>query len=329
MTLMLPRFAFAAAIATVVAASSATSPASAQTYPNHVIKMITPAGPGGPTDILARLIGDRMAVALGQPVVIDNRAGAGGAIAARAVAQADPDGYTLLFGNTATLANIPAVSKGAGYDPVRNMTAVAKMMDSYLILVVRPDAPWKSVAELVAYAKANPGKLNHGAAGAGNLTHLAGELFKLKSNIDFITVQYKSAAEFVTGLLGGQVDIAFDAVAALLPQIQAGRLRPLAVTSAGQQADLPGVPTMREAGVPDYVVTAFFGVAAPAGTPSPIVARLNAVINDGLQTEELKSALKKIGGQPTIETPEQFGAFIAAEYKKWKDISDASGIKVE
>jgi tripartite-type tricarboxylate transporter receptor subunit TctC len=154
-------------------------------------------------------------------------------------------------------------------------------------------------------------------------------LFKLKSNIDFITVQYKSAAEFVTGLLGGQVDIAFDAVAALLPQIQAGRLRPLAVTSAGQQADLPGVPTMREAGVPDYVVTAFFGVAAPAGTPSPIVARLNAVINDGLQTEELKSALKKIGGQPTIETPEQFGAFIAAEYKKWKDISDASGIKVE
>jgi tripartite-type tricarboxylate transporter receptor subunit TctC len=270
-----------------------------------------------------------MAASLGQPVVVDNRAGAGGAIAARAVALAEPDGYTLLFGNTATLANIPAVSKSAGYDPVRNMTAVAKMMDSYLLLVVRPDAPWKSVGEIVAYAKANPGKLNHGAAGAGNLTHLAGELFKLKANVDFITVQYKSAAEFVTGLLGGQVDLAFDAVASLLPQIQAGKLRALAVTSAGRQADFPDVPTMREAGVTDYVVTAFFGVAAPSGTPAPIVARLNAVINESLQTEELKSVLKKIGGAPTIETPDQFGAFIAAELKKWKDISDASGIKVD
>lgn len=327
MTRLLPRFVFAAVIGVLLQASSAL--AQTQTYPTHVIKLITPAGPGGPTDILARLVADRMAASLGQPVVVDNRAGAGGAIAARAVALAEPDGYTLLFGNTATLANIPAVSKGAGYDPVRNMTAVAKMMDSYLLLVVRPDAPWKSVGELVAYAKGNPGKLNHGAAGAGNLTHLAGELFKLKSNIDFITVQYKSAAEFVTGLLGGQVDLAFDAVAALMPQIQAGKLRPLAVTSAGRQADFPDVPTMREAGVPDYVVTAFFGVAAPAGTPAPIIVRLNAVINESLQTDELKSVLKKIGGQPAIETPEQFGAFVAAELKKWKDISDASGIKVE
>jgi tripartite-type tricarboxylate transporter receptor subunit TctC len=325
MTRLLPRFVFAAVIGTILLAS----PAPAQTYPTHVIKLITPAGPGGPTDILARLVADRMAASLGQPVVVDNRAGAGGAIAARAVALAEPDGYTLLFGNTATLANIPAVSKSAGYDPVRNMTAVAKMMDSYLLLVVRPDAPWKSVGEIVAYAKANPGKLNHGAAGAGNLTHLAGELFKLKANVDFITVQYKSAAEFVTGLLGGQVDLAFDAVASLLPQIQAGKLRALAVTSAGRQADFPDVPTMREAGVTDYVVTAFFGVAAPAGTPAPIVARLNAVINESLQTEELKSVLKKIGGAPTIETPDQFGAFIAAELKKWKDISDASGIKVD
>jgi tripartite-type tricarboxylate transporter receptor subunit TctC len=325
MTRLLPRFVFAAVIGAILQGA----PALAQTYPSHVIKLITPAGPGGPTDILARLVADRMAASLGQPVVVDNRAGAGGAIATRAVALAEPDGYTLLFGNTATLANIPAVSKSAGYDPVRNMTAVAKMMDSYLLLVVRPDAPWKSVGELVAYAKANPGKLNHGAAGAGNLTHLAGELFKFKSNVDFVTVQYKSAAEFVTGLLGGQVDLAFDAVAALMPQIQAGKLRALAVTSAGRQADFPDVPTMREAGVPDYVVTAFFGVAAPAGTPAPIIARLNAVINESLQTEELKSVLKKIGGAPTIETPEQFGAFIAAELKKWKDISDASGIKVE
>jgi tripartite-type tricarboxylate transporter receptor subunit TctC len=146
------------------AAIHATGPALAQAYPSKVIKLIVPAGPGGPTDILGRLVGDRMSAALGQPVVIDNRGGGGGAIAARAVASAEPDGYTLLFGNTATLANIPAVSKTAGYDPTRNLAAVAKVMDSYMLLVVRPDAPWKSVAELVAYAKANPGKLNHGAA---------------------------------------------------------------------------------------------------------------------------------------------------------------------
>jgi tripartite-type tricarboxylate transporter receptor subunit TctC len=320
----LPRF----ALATLLAAAAIGS-ASAQTYPSRPIKLVVPAGPGGPTDILARLTADRMTAALGQPVVVDNRGGAGGAIAAKTVSIADPDGYTLLFGNTATLANIPAVSKSAGYDPSKQFAAVAKVMDSYMLLVVRPDAPWKSVGELVAYAKANPGKLNHGAAGAGNLTHLAGELFKVKAGVDFVAVQYKSSAEFITGLFGGQVDLAFDAVASLMPHIQSGKLRALAVTSAQRQADFPDVPTMMEAGVPDYVVTAFFGVAAPAGTPAPIIARLNAAINEGLQTEALRSALKKLGGAPTIETPEQFATFVAAEFRKWKDISDASGIKVE
>jgi tripartite-type tricarboxylate transporter receptor subunit TctC len=159
----------------VCAALGASEPARAQSYPSKVIKLVVPAGPGGPTDILARLVAERMTAALGQSVIIDNRGGAGGAIAARAVAAAEPDGYTLLFGNTATLANIPAVSKTAGYDPVKNFAAVAKVMDSYMILVVRADAPWRSVGELVAHAKANPGKLNQGSAGAGNLTHLSGE----------------------------------------------------------------------------------------------------------------------------------------------------------
>ena len=309
----------------VCAALHATEPAVAQVYPNKVIKLIVPAGPGGPTDILGRLVGDRMSAALGQPVVVDNRGGGGGAIAARAVAAAEPDGYTLLFGNTATLANIPAVSKGAGYDPTRNLAAVAKVMDSYMLLVVRPDAPWTSVAELIAYAKANPGKLNHGAAGAGNLTHLGGELLKVKADVDFVAVQYKSSAEFNTALLGGQIDLAFDNVTSLRPLIDEGKLRALAVTSAARQADFPAVPTMIEAGVPDYVVTAFFGVAAPAGTPAPVIAKLNAVINDALGTEALQSALKKLGAAPTIESPEQFAAFIAAEMRKWSEI----GIKVD
>ncbi|HKA80699.1 MAG TPA: tripartite tricarboxylate transporter substrate binding protein [Xanthobacteraceae bacterium] len=318
-----------ALLAGVVAALPAPDSAQAQAYPSKVIKLVVPAGPGGPTDIVARLIAERMSAALGQSVVVDNRGGAGGAIAAKAVAGAEADGYTLLLGNTATLANIPAVSRSAGYDPVKQFAAVAKVLDSYMLLVVRADAPWKSVAELVAHAKANPGKLNHGAAGAGNLTHLAGELFKAKAGIDFVAVQYKSSAEFHTALLGGQVDLAFDAVTGVRALVADGKLRPLAVTSATRSADFPDVPTMIEAGVPDYVVTAFFGVVAPAGTPPAVIARLNTVINDSLKTEALQESLKKLGAKASIETPEQFGALIAAEFQKWQGISDTAGIKLD
>ena len=307
----------------------AAGPARAQAYPSKVIKMIVPAGPGGPTDLLARLIAERMSSPLAQAVIIDNRGGAGGAIAARAVAAAEPDGYTLLFGNTATLANIPAVSKSAGYDPRRNFAAVAKVTDSYMLLVVRPDFPAKTVGELIAMAKANPGKLNHGAAGAGNLTHLAGELLKVETGVDFVAIQYKSSAEFITAVLGGQVDFAFDNVTSLRALIDEGKLRALAVTSAKRQADFPAVPTMIEAGVPDYEVTAFFGVAAPAGTPPAVVAKLNAVINDGLKSEALRASLKKLGAAATIESPEQFAAFIAAEMRKWTEIANVAGIKVD
>ena len=311
------------------AALHAGIPARAESYPSKVIKLMVPAGPGGPTDILARLVGDRMAAALGQPVVVENRGGAGGAIAAKAVAAAEPDGYTLLFGNTATLANIPAVSKGAGYDPTKNFAAVAKVMDSYMLLVVRPDAPWKSVAELLAHAKANPGKLNHGAAGPGNLTHLAGELLKAKAHVDFVAVQYKSSVEFLTALIAGQVDLAIDAAVSLRPFVEDKKVRALAVTSAQRQDDFADVPTMIEAGVPDYVVTAFFGVAAPAGTPPAVVAKLNAAINESLATDALRETLRKLAAKPSIATPEEFGAFIAAEFAKWKAISDAAGIKVD
>jgi tripartite-type tricarboxylate transporter receptor subunit TctC len=329
----MPRITLRISLACLIAVSAllqvGAAQAQTQTYPTKVIKLVVPAGPGGPTDLLARLVAERMAAALGQAVVIDNRGGAGGAIAARAVAAAEPDGYTLLFGNTATLANIPAVSKSAGYDPARNFAAVAKVMDSYLLLVVRPDFPAKTVGELVAMAKANPGKLNNGAAGAGNLTHLAGELFKVRAGLDFVAVQYKSSAEFITALLGGQVDFVFDNVTSLRALIDEGKLRALAVTSTQRQADFPAVPTMLEAGVPDYVVTAFFGVAAPAGTPPAIIARLNAVINAGLETSALRESLKKLGAQATIETPEQFAAFIVAETRKWTEIANVVGIKVD
>jgi len=233
--------------------------APAQTWPDHPIRLIVPAGPGGPTDVLARLIADRLTQSLGQPVIIDNRAGAGGAIGARAVAAAAPDGYTLLVGNTATLANIPAVSRNAGYDPIRSFVPVAKITDSYQLLVVTPALPVKSAAEFIAYAKANPGKLNDAAVGAGNLTHLSGELLKTRAGIDFATVHYKSGGESMTALLGGQVQFAIDNVTVVRPLLQDNRLRALAVTSRKRQPDFPDLPTMIEAGVPDYVVTSFFG----------------------------------------------------------------------
>ena len=291
--------------------------------------MVVPAGPGGPTDVLARLIGERMTAALGQAVVVDNRPGAGGAIAAKAVAGAEPDGYTLLFGNTATLANIPAVSKSAGYDPSKNFAAVAKVMDSYQILVVNPELSVKSVAELTAYGKANPNKLNYGAAGPANLTNLAGELYKLKAGLQFVAVHFKSGAESLTCVLGGQCQFTIDNVTAVRALIADNRLRPLAVTSTIRQKDYPELPTMMEAGVPDYAVTSFFGVVAPAGTPAAVVARLNTVINDSLMSDAVQASMAKLGAAPAIETPEAFGAFIAAETRKWTEIAKVAGISVD
>jgi tripartite-type tricarboxylate transporter receptor subunit TctC len=313
--------------ATVIGATLAT--ANAQTWPDRAIHLIVPAGPGGPTDALARLIADRLQQSLGQPVIVDNRGGAGGAIGARAVAAAPPDGYTLMLGNTATLANIPAVSKNAGYDPVKNFAPIAKLTDSYQLLVVTPPFPAKSVAELIAYGKANPGKLDYAAVGAGNLTHLSGELLKARTGIDFAIIQYKSGAEAMTAVVGGQVQFAIDNVTVVRPLVQDKRLRALAVTSRKRQADFPDLPTMIDAGIPDFEVTSFFGVVAPAATPPEIVDKLNGVINAALRTPGMQTAFANLGTQPATETPQQFAAFIARELAKWADLSNSVGIKVD
>jgi tripartite-type tricarboxylate transporter receptor subunit TctC len=202
-------------------------------------------------------------------------------------------------------------------------------MDSYQLLVVRPDFPAKSVKQLVSYAKANPGKLNYGAAGVANLTNLSGELLKFKAGIDFVSIQYKSGAESTAALLGDQVQLTIDNVTALRSLIEEGRLKALAVTSAARQKDFPDVPTMIEAGVADYVVTSFFGVVAPAGTPANIIAKLSTAINDSLKSEALRASLKKLGAEATIETPDAFAAFIAAELQKWTAIANMAGIKVD
>jgi tripartite-type tricarboxylate transporter receptor subunit TctC len=298
-------------------------------YPDKLIKMIVPAPAGGQTDVLARLLAQKIQAAVGQNVIIDNRPGAGGALGARALAAADPDGYTIFFGNTSTLAVIPAVSKNPGYDPVKNFAPIAGVSDSYTILVVHPAFPAKSVAELVAHARANPGKLNFGHAGAGNVTHLTGEMFRSLAKIDFLPVPHRGGAESITALLGRQVDFLFESPVVLLPLIRDGKLRALGVTSPGRKAELAEVPTMVEAGVSGFVATLLTGIVAPAGTPAPIVGKLNGVINETLKAADMKELLTKFGSEARIGTPQEFAAFLAGETKKWTDIARAANVSIE
>jgi tripartite-type tricarboxylate transporter receptor subunit TctC len=306
----------------------AAGAASAQTYPDKIIKMIVPAPAGGQTDVLARYLAQRLQEALGQNVMVENRAGAGGAIGARAAATADPDGYTLFFGNTSTLAVIPAVTKNPGYDPNKNFAPVAAVSESYMILVVHPDFPAKTIEEFLAYAKANPGKLNFGNAGAGNVTHLTGEMLRAAGNIDFVNIPHKGGAETVTGVLGRQIDFVLESPVILLPLIREGKLRALAVTSATRKPEIPDIPTMREGGA-DFVATLLSGVVAPAGTPPVIVSRLNAVINESLKSDDMKATLAKFGSEAKITSPLEFTAFMAAETQKWSNVAKAARVEIE
>ena len=290
---------------------------------------MVPFTPGGPVDLVARLVAQRMAPALGQSVVIENRPGGGGLIAVKTVANAEPDGYTLLFGNVSTLAVIPAVTRNREYDPARNFVAVAKVSDSPELLVVDPALPVRSVSELVAHAKARPGTLNYGSSGYGNATHLSAEWFKSRTGIDVVHVPYKGVADALTGLIGGQVAIVFGAIEGVLPLIQQGRLRPLAVTTASRFPTVPDLPTMIESGVEGFMVTSFEGVVAPAGTPSAVVTRLNAVINESVASAELRARFAQFGIQPSTGTPQEFAAFFAAENRKWAAIVADAHVGVE
>jgi tripartite-type tricarboxylate transporter receptor subunit TctC len=307
----------------------AATAAAAQSYPTRVIRIVVPAGPGGPTDVFARIVAQRLSLSPGREVIVENRTGAGGAIAAKAVATAAPDGYTLLLGNTSTLAVIPSFAKNPDYDPEKYFTAVAILADSFQILSVRADSPVNSVRELVALAKASPTKLDFGSAGHGNLTHLAAELFKTSAGIELVHVPYKSVAEATNALLAGQVHLAFGNPNVMLPHIQSGRFRALAVTSATRSPDLPNVPTMMEAGIERYAVTSFFGLVAPAGTDATIVAKLNGAINEILKLPDVHANFVRLGADPRTATAGEFAAMIAEENRKWTAVAKTSGLKIE
>jgi tripartite-type tricarboxylate transporter receptor subunit TctC len=291
--------------------------------------MIVPFPPGGPVDVTARIVGQPLGPILGQPLVIENRGGASGAIGAKLVAAAEPDGYTLMCGNISSLVVTPAVNRNRDYDPAKAFTPVAKLTQNYQVLVVSPDFPAKTVQELIAYAKANPGKLNYSSPGPGNASHLAAELFKLKTGIDIVHVPYKGAAESATAVMSGQVQMFFGDIGGQLPLIRDGQLRALGLSAETRSAEMPELPTMIESGVPDFIASSWTGIVAPAGTPREVVNKLNAEINAGLRSPLLQTRFKQLAALANPGTPEDFAAFIAKEVPKWTTMTRLSGVQPE
>lgn len=303
-------------------------PAAAQDYPAKPITIIVPAAPGSPSDFPARLATQLLPPRLGKPVIVEYRPGAAGAIGARAAASAAPDGYTLFVGNSSTLAAIPAVSAHLDYDPVKDFEPIVEVMRGFQILVVGPTSPWKTVKELVAYAKANPGKLNYANTGPGGLPDLAARLFMMRTDTAMTGVSFRGGNQSATAILGHVVDMTFETGASLAPLINAGKLRALAAQTDQRSPLLPEVPTMAEAGVPDCVAQSFFGLVAPAGTPPAIVARINAAMNEGLRTPEIQKLIGDVGSETRVGTPADFKKFIAANYQKWLVVAKATHIQV-
>jgi tripartite-type tricarboxylate transporter receptor subunit TctC len=293
------------------------------------IRLVVGFAPGGPADVMARLIGQRMSAILGQSEVVDNRPGAGGTIGARAVAESDADGYTLLLGNTSTLVISPITYKNVGYDPVKGFAPIALLGTTSNILIVNPALPVKSVQELIALARAKPGTLNYSSAGIGTPPHLIGEMFKQRLGLEVVHVPYKGGGPSVQAVIAGETQFSFENPAASLPLVQAGNVRALAVTSETRSPQTPELPTMIEAGVPDFTSVSFTAVVAPGGTPPAIVNRLNAAINESLISPEVGPTLVKLSVDAKPISPEEFTAFLTKERNKWTVVVRAAGVQME
>jgi tripartite-type tricarboxylate transporter receptor subunit TctC len=303
-------------------------PARAQSLLQRPIKMVVTGGPGGPADVLARVIAQGLRATSALTLIVENNGAAGGMLAARSVARSDPDGHTLLFGNTSVFAVIPGAAKNPGYHPTKDFRAVAKVADGFQLLIVAPDFPARSLAELIRYAKAHPGKLNF-AAVHGAIPHLAAELLKTRAGIDLVHIPYKNEAESIAAILSGQVHLCFVNVATILPLIADGKVRALGATSATRRPELADVPTMIEGGLSDYVVTSFFGVAAPTGTPPDVIAQLNAAINQSLRSPDVQASLARLGVRPAAGTAQEFETFVEAEMAKWSAVTRAAGFTLD
>jgi tripartite-type tricarboxylate transporter receptor subunit TctC len=308
---------------------TAVGPAAAQSYPNaRPVKLVVPFPPGGPVDVSARILAQHLPRTLGQTVVVENRAGAAGSLGAKAVASADPDGYTLLCGNISTLVVVPAVTNNRDYDPGKAFAPVAKISQNYEVLVVNPAFPARSIAELVAHAKANPGKLNYGA-GVASPPHIAWGLFNTVTGTDIVFIPYRGMAPAMSDLVSGQIQIMIDGTGPLLPHIREGKIRALAVTGKTRSPDFPDLPTMIESGYPDYVLSFWTGIVAPAGTPPDTVAKLNGAINEALKSPAMQAHLARFNVEANLASPQEFATFVATEAQKWSGIIKTAGIKAE
>lgn len=306
-----------------------SQPAIAQAYPERPVTIIVPFTPGGTTDILAREIGARLQAAFGQSVIIDNRPGAGGSIGAEVAARAKPDGYTLLMGHIGTLAINPSVYPKLGYDPVKSFAPVALVARVANILVVNAKSPVTSLAGLVQEAKANPGKLAYGSGGNGSAAHIATEYLRHVSGVDLLHVPYKGTAPFVTDLLSGEIQVGFTGATVVMQHVRAGRLRALAASSAKRMMAYPDLPTVAESGYAGFEADQWYGVVAPAGTPEAVIRKLNAAINQALETTELRSRLESEGAEAAPGDPESFGRYIAAEIERWRPILKAAAVRID
>jgi tripartite-type tricarboxylate transporter receptor subunit TctC len=312
-----------------LAALATAGLAPAQEFPARPVRMVVPYPPGGNVDISARIVGPPLAELLGQPVVVDNRSGGGGNVGAALVAKATPDGHTLLVGSSGPLSVNPVVTKDMPYDSIRDFAPVGRVQSVPLVVLVSPKFPVKSVKELIARAKAEPGRITMASAGTGTTNHFAIELFSSQAGIQLLHVPYKGSGPALSELLGGQVNTMVDQLTSSIGFIKEGRLRVIAVTAAQRVGALPEVPTLAESGVPGYEASTFLGILAPAGTPRAAVAKLNAALNKVMAQTAVQERFRALGADPGGSTPEAFGRIIAEELAKWRGVAKAANLKFD
>jgi tripartite-type tricarboxylate transporter receptor subunit TctC len=303
--------------------------AAAQDYPNRPITLVVPFPPGGSTTIVARIVADKMSEVLGQSIVVDNRGGAGGTVASRAVSKSAPDGYTILLGYTGTLAIGPTLYGNVGYDPRKDFEPIGRIGTAPNTLVVHPSFPAKKVQEFIAYAKANPGKVSYGSAGIGTVSHVCGEYFASSTGIKLVHIPYKGTGPALSDLVGGHIPVAFAPIPATYELAKSGSVRMLAVTSLNRSTLAPEVPTIAEQGVPGFDAVLRYALVAPAGVPRPIVDKLNKALNAALATDEVRKRLALEGAEPTTGTPEQYAADLDKEVTLWAKVVKESGAKAD
>jgi tripartite-type tricarboxylate transporter receptor subunit TctC len=298
-----------------------------QAYPAKAIRMVVPFPPGGTSDIIGRTLGQKLSEAWGQPVIMDNRGGVAGSLGAAIAVKSPPDGYTLLVGNVGPVAINNSIYKSTGYDPLKDFTPITLAVTAPQIVVVHPSVPARTFREFAALVKRNQGKINYGSSGPGSISHLAAELYKRMTKTDMLHVPFKGSALITIALLSGEVDVVFSDMAVVLPHVQAGRLRALAVTGLKPTPLVPGLPSVADSGVPGFDMTSWWGVLGPAGMPQPIVTRLNTELARILKLPDVQKSFATLGVDATTSTPEEFGAFIKTEFAKYAKLIQDIGIE--